>query len=1400
MNLPARLVRRACAALGAAALLLGAALVGPAPAAADDALPPLPETVSADSLPTVQIDDGVVWKQVVVGGTVYVGGNFQNARPAGAAKGQNLVRRTHLLAYDLATGVLTSFAHTLNGDVTDMAASPDGRRLYVVGGFTSVDGQTRNRIAAFDLPSGALSTSFAPSMNGNTRAVAATDTTVYAGGYFSAVNGTRKYRLAAMNASNGSVVPGFTPVVDDNQVMSIVVAPDQRSVVASGSFTSVNGSSRPGYGLARLDAATGASLPLPVNDRIRNATDNASIMRLTSSGDSFYGVGWAWNRDGQVYGTTEGTFSARWSDGTLRWLEDCHGDTYDVAVGHGVVYTASHKHYCGNSGGFPQTDPWTYHKATAFTEDVRGVNTRDIYGYPSHEGTPRGEMLNWFPDTEWGSFTSSRQSTWSVTVTDGYVLYGGEFPSVNGQRQYGIARFATRAQAPNRVGPEGSGAALDPTVVSVVPGTVRVSFPTTWDRDDKTLTYRLYRDSDTGAPVHEKQVTKNFWDDVRESFVDTGVTPGATHRYRVAVSDPWGNVKRSGWVSVTVAAGTLSTYASTVRADGASSYWRLGEPAGTVAADWAGDRDLQLGDGVVRGTPGAVPGDADGATTFGGTPTATGGTTVRTPGPGTFTLEAWFRTTTTRGGKIVGFGSSPTGDSGSYDRHVYMTDGGQLVFGVYPGRVQTVSSSAAYNDGAWHHVAATLGPDGMQLFVDGTRVAQRGDVTGAEPFDGYWRVGGDNLGGWPSAPTSSRFAGVVDDVAVYPAVLTAAQVRSHLAAAGVTVDVPPRPTDVYGGLVYDADPALYWRYDEPAGDAVADSGTQGSPGRLDGAWSRGEPGALADGTGTAVRFSGPGNVYALGAVDDPQGFTLETWVRTTSTQGGKVIGLGDRQTGLSGSYDRHVYMQDDGRLVLGVWTGVSTKVTTARPYNDGAWHHVVASQGPEGLRLYVDGALEGSDPQTGNQQHSGYWRVGGDTTWGSTSPYLAGAFDETAVYGRVLSPQEVALHHEAGVTGKVPNVPPAVALGVTATKLDVVLDGSASHDPDGTLTAYEWDLGDGTTATGVTATHTYASPGTYTVTLTVTDDRGATATARQDVTVVANVAPVAAFVPAVTGLRVDVDATASHDPDGTIESYEWDLGDGTTATGATASRTYAAAGTYTVTLTVTDDDGATATARQDVTVEVPAVVAQDSFGRTVTSGWGTADVGGAWSTSGAASSFSVGSGTGRVQQGAGATRAAQLQSVSAADVELYGELAVDRIADGGGTYVSFTARTGGFSSEYRAKVWVRSTGAVQLQLVALQTSETTLAAANVAGLTLAPGERLAVRAQVEGSAPTALRAKVWKVGQAEPPGWQLTGTSAVALLQDAGGVGVVTTVSGSATTGTSTITVDDLRVGPLPRP
>jgi PKD repeat protein len=158
-------------------------------------------------------------------------------------------------------------------------------------------------------------------------------------------------------------------------------------------------------------------------------------------------------------------------------------------------------------------------------------------------------------------------------------------------------------------------------------------------------------------------------------------------------------------------------------------------------------------------------------------------------------------------------------------------------------------------------------------------------------------------------------------------------------------------------------------------------------------------------------------------------------------------------------------------------------------------------------------------------------------------------------------------------TVSVVNAAPVASFTSTCNGLTCTFDGSSSSDPDGTITQYHWSFADESRtvaeALGAHASYTFAAGGTYTVTLTVTDNGGTTGTAHATVSVVG-----ATFTSTCNGLTCTFDGSGSSAPGGTVTQYQWSFGDGSTALGATASHTFAA-GTYTVTLIVTGNGGTT---------------------------------------------------------------------------------------------------------------------------------------------------------------------------------------------------------------------------------
>jgi hypothetical protein len=184
---------------------------------------------------------------------------------------------------------------------------------------------------------------------------------------------------------------------------------------------------------------------------------------------------------------------------------------------------------------------------------------------------------------------------------------------------------------------------------------------------------------------------------------------------------------------------------------------------------------------------GAITGDTNTATTFSGIANGDGSTQTSIQGPNVFSAEAWIQTTTTAGGKILGFGNKSAGTSSKYDRHIYMDNVGRIYFGVNNGSLTTLSTAGVYNDGKWHQIVATLGSNGMYLYVDGKPVGLRSTATSGQNYAGYWRIGGDSTANWPGAPSSNFFQGAIDEVSINPGVLSPAQVQKHYTDSGRTI-------------------------------------------------------------------------------------------------------------------------------------------------------------------------------------------------------------------------------------------------------------------------------------------------------------------------------------------------------------------------------------------------------------------------------------------------------------------------------------------------------------------------------------------------------------------------------------------------------------------------------------
>jgi len=235
-------------------------------------------------------------------------------------------------------------------------------------------------------------------------------------------------------------------------------------------------------------------------------------------------------------------------------------------------------------------------------------------------------------------------------------------------------------------------------------------------------------------------------------------------------------------------------------------------------------------------------------------------------------------------------------------------------------------------------------------------------------------------------------------------------------------------------------PYLYWKLDETGTDTTAaDSSGNSRTGTYNPSGTATDFARLADGalvTDTpdgAVQL-GPNaciNTTSVTSINGPQVFTVIAWFRAPAsyTNGGKLIGFERPRTGVAapatGAYDRHLYMDGNGRIWFGVYNGGNVALSSAAGLNNNLWHMAVGTQSASGMRLYIDGAQVASNANTVAEAQTGWWRVGcgnlagWGAQWGglnnpgasSATPanrVFASSLDEIAVYsGTALTAQQV---------------------------------------------------------------------------------------------------------------------------------------------------------------------------------------------------------------------------------------------------------------------------------------------------------------------------------------------------------------------------------------------------------
>lgn len=1086
--------------------------------------------------------DGTVYSITQVGNTIVVGGQFTQVRNYNTS---TTLTRNNVFAFDATTGrVSSTFVPEPNGTVYKVQAAPDGTSVYVGGGFNQVGGVARSsRLFKADVATGAVDTAFTPpTISGDIRDLEVAGGRLWVAGKFTHISSVPQRALATLNATTGRYDSYFTGVMagthrnlanhpsDLTNVLQISSNPANTRMSVVGNFTTVDGAAR------------------------------SQIAVFDISGAAKYALS-PW---------TTNLFTSNCSSNFETYMTD-------------VEYAPNGQYFVVSTSG-----------AWGGMSSATGGNGCDVVARFESNSTA-GAVATWTAYT-------GGDTTWTVEVTDDVVYAGGHQSWQNNP----IGRNVPAQGAVERTGI----AALNP-----VNGQAYSWNPTrsrgVGVQDLLATSQGLYVGSDTDL---------------------IGKTPGNTYHARIAFL-PLAGGKRLPVVSPFSLPGNIyfvasgksqlvrRTHSGTALTSSANAPngpgWGTSVGAFMVngvlyKANSDGTLSKQTFDGTTYGTASPVS-TADALVYQADWHTdVTTITSLFYAGGYLYYTKSGVNALYRRGfeteSDIVGqqrFSTTTTGINWSSVRGAFVANG-KLYYATSTGRLYAATWSQAAHapvantsvqrgSSGWASrtmfpyqaapgpvnepplAAANVSCDKLSCSFDGRASS---DPEGG-PLTYDWNFG-DGTARGSGATTTHAYASVGDR----PVTLTVTDNRG----ATATVTRTASPTDTENTISF-----------------VASSNTTGNRANHTVAVPPGTK--VGDTLLLFFTANSAGPVYA-----GPAG-----WQEVLSDNGDTFVGrlyakkatsadLGSNVTVTSRYADGTSYfVKDDVTLAAyrGVGaSGIAARAITPQDVPDPT-HQTPTVNAPDGDGWLVSYWADKSStttawtpPQTETQRSVG---IGSGSSHMSSlladsgrrvGSGLQGGLNATADSSAVGLTMSVVL---GGNAAPEPTNQDPVALAALSgcNGLTCSFDGSGSSDPEGGQLTYEWDWGDGSpVSTGATASHTFATGGSKTVTLTVTDPLDATAV---DTVSAAPVAPPPNAAPTarITGVSCAdlvcsfVGATSS-DPDSDALTYSWDFGDGSPAVStANPSRTYATAGERTVTLTVDDGHGHTDTDTTTVSPTAP---------------------------------------------------------------------------------------------------------------------------------------------------------------------------------------------------------------------
>ena len=1185
----------------------------------------------------------------VVGDRVYVVGTFAKVVNDVRANGATPANTTsyaqpYVAAYDLNTGLVDpafnpTFAGNGSFDVNALEASPDGTRVYVAGGFNSVNGVAKKAVVELDPDTGDTVTGFTADTDARSTELAVTDSTVYIGGRFTHVNGIPRVSLAAVNALTGAVDTGFVNNLSGGigvngglTVQKLLITHDGGKLVVIHTGRQINGQDR--YGIGIIDTATKALLPW----RTRLWDDNlqfvGGVQRIISGSiapdDSWFVVSSGSGGDRPPINDTVVAYSmSGGNDVQPKWISRCFDSVYTTAISEKAVYIGGH--FAWNESPSAQ-DPFPGAADVGYGtgQGLSGYGLGDQVVNREHIGALNpvdGKALEWNPGS------NSNIGNTAMALTPRGLITGGDATAQGSQPVGSVAFYdSDDVAAPNGVETTITtpiagrvlqaahdftieGTATAPTGVRKVFIEVQNRASGQWLQPDLETWGGAANFEATVTPTSATtatwSVTLNVPDNLKLLARARAQGEGTTPR----PEDPTKAIKKFETFSLddappvltyaTPAAGVVTTKTFLISGNVADDFGVTG--ISMTLKDAAG-RYLQ-DDGTVDSTYNSIGIAPD-------VPNATSTTwskEVSVPTEGAWTAQSRAHDT----------GGNSSLDT--VDRLWNVTEGGQApsvsistpgsvvppttpqAVTVTPGQPMTFSGTAT-DDGTIHsvYVAMLNNSTGENLTVDGTWGIDNGlnayklPVTpDVQSYNWSWTTP-QNLtpGNYTFAVLATDDEGITTPTASW-AVMTMNAV--------VTGDVPPKATITPAGVQAPSENLTL----NLTGQATDDNGV--AEVRLvvkDLDTSRYYH---QDGSVTSSYASIPADVTNVNATSTPWSRTLVlpnqgNWNVTAYA----VDTVGQRDLATTNATARYPIYPGDVAPTLTdnlLAPTENSAFTEGRIFVSGRAEDTNNAPNQTAATSKVEVAIiDGTGKfltSTGTFAVAESWRAAFLTSPGTpgsnfsyTTPVVpAGSYtvkvraiDQHGLVTATPSVRHVTVTIPPGNTK-----PVAVLPEPTCTENVCQFDAKNSTDENAATLTYTWNFGAGAgSGTGPNPKKTYTAPGTYVVTLTAKDEWGVSSDpVTRNVTVAepaANTAPAPVIqLPSCNHLTCNFSAVGTTDNPGDAITYAWNFGDtaNNTANGSATSHVFSVPGTYTVTLTATDGWGDSAQVTRNVTVTGP---------------------------------------------------------------------------------------------------------------------------------------------------------------------------------------------------------------------